>query len=113
MFAPRQNYKRFALFFFLRFLSSTIVATLCFLFLELAGLIQRVIWNREHDAPLILPENMLYAIKSRTFHVFRCDHAPPSKATRALYPTKALALQRAKHHRANFRDTRDISSSKC
>ena len=30
--------------------------------------------------------------------------------TQATYTTKALALQRAKDHRATFRDTRDISS---
>ena len=107
--------KSVLLIFLFRFLSSTIVATLWFLFLELAGLIQRVIWNHEHDAPLILPENMLLKSANFMYFVVTMYRLPKQHAlrTQATYTTKALALQRAKDHCATFRDTRDISSPKC
>ena len=57
---------------------------------------------------LLKSENFMYFVV--TMYRLPKQHALRTQAT---YTTKALALQRAKDHRATFRDTRDISSPKC
>ena len=54
-----------------------------------------------HDAPLILPENMLLKSENFMYFVVTMHRLPKQHAlcTQATYTTKALALQRAKYHR--------------
>ena len=76
------NYKRFALFFFAILVLHNCSYLVVFVFRarkpHIDGYMKPRTW-RTHDS------SRKYATKISKFHVFRCDHVPSSKATRASY----------------------------